>query len=126
MITYGTFNDSLEVIKAKGDVHTSSYNEETRALNLGIDWLQEAPLVEHCAFLTDSLSLLQAIDNNHPDTATIRSRLQGACDRIDLLYVPGHKDIPGNELADTHAKAAALLEGPPARDRRPRNHPQTC
>ena len=118
VITFGTFDEPecMEVVKAKGDVHTSSYNEEMRALNLGIDWLQEAPLVEHCAFLTDSLSLLQAIDNDHPDTATIRSRLQRACDRIDLLYVPGHKDIPGNEMADTHAKEAALLEGPPANE----------
>ena len=29
--------------------------------------------------------------------------------QFDLLYVPGHKDIPGNEIADQHAKAAALL-----------------
>jgi ribonuclease HI len=116
VVTFGTFDDPqrLEVVKAKGDTHTSSYNEETRALNLGIDWLCDAPLVEHCAFLTDSLSLLQAIDNEHPETAVIRSRLQSACNRVDLLYVPGHKDIPGNEMADTFAKEAARDDGPPA------------
>lgn len=116
VVTVGSFDDPqcLEIVKAKGDVHTSSYNEEWRALNLGIGWLEEATHVEHCAFLTDSLSLLQALDNDHPDTQCIRDRLQSACSRIDLLYVPGHKNIPGNELADTHAKAAAQLDGPPA------------
>ena len=56
--------------------------------------------------------LLQALDNDKPDTAEIRARLQQACTKIDLLYVPGHRDIPGNELADTHAKAAAALDEP--------------
>jgi len=116
VVTTGCFDDPqcVEVIKAKGDEHTSSYNEETRALNLGITWLEESQHCRHVAFLTDSLSLLQALDNDHPETAGIRDRLQHACDKIELLYVPGHKDIPGNELADVHAKEAALLEGPPA------------
>ena len=54
------------------------------------------------------------MDNDKPDTAELREELQRACGRVDLLYVPGHKDIPGNELADIHAKAAARLEHPPA------------
>ena len=116
VVTTESFDEPqcVEVIKAKGDVHTSSYNEERRALNLGIGWLEDSPHVSHCAFLTDSLSLLQARDNDHPETADIRGRLSNACTTIDLLYVPGHKDIPGNELADTHAKEAALIDGPPA------------
>jgi ribonuclease HI len=113
--TFGTFDDPqrLEVVKAKGDTHTLSYNEEMRPLNLGIDWLSNAPLVEHCTFLTDSLSLLQVFDNEDPKTAEIRSRLQPACNRVDLLYVPDHKDIPGNEMADMFAKEAARGDGPP-------------
>ena len=106
----------IDVIEAKGDRRTSSYEEEKRALSLGIQRLEAQPRRRHCAFLTDSLSLLQAMGNDHPDTADIRSRLIHACDRVDLLYVPGHKDIPGNELADGHAKAAAALDQPYAND----------
>ena len=91
------------------EYHTSSYKEEMRALGLGIGWVETHPRRHHCAFLTDSLSLLQAMDNDQLDTASIRARLQQAC---DLLYVPGHRDIPGNELADLHAKAAAALDQP--------------
>ena len=118
VVTTGTFDEPvcIGVIEAKGDEHTSSYKEEKRALGLGIQWLEEQPRRRHCAFLTDSLSLLQAMDNDQPDTADIRSRLLHACEEVDLLYVPGHQDIPGNELADTHAKAAAALEQPYAND----------
>ena len=58
--------------------------------------------------------MLQAIDNEHPETAELRTRHRSACNRVDLLYVPGHKDIPGNELADTFAKEAPRADGPPA------------
>ena len=73
-----------------------------------------SPRRRHCAFLTDSLSLLQAMENDHPDTADIRSRLIRACGRVDLLYVPGHKDIPGNELTPSHS-------GPPDQSSRQRS-----
>ena len=114
VITTGEFDDPavIEAVEAKGEHHTSSYKEEMRALGLGIGWLETHPRRHHCAFLTDSLSLLQAMENDQLDTASIRARLQQACDKIDLLYVPGHKDIPGNELADLHAKSAAALDQP--------------
>ena len=35
------------------------------------------------------------------------------CDEVHLMYVPGHKDIAGIELADKYAKTAATLPGPP-------------
>ena len=31
------------------------------------------------------------------------------------MYVPGHKDIPVNEIADKHAKEAAKIQGPYAK-----------
>ena len=104
VVTTGPFDEPvcIDVIEAKGDRRTSSYEEERRALCID--------------GLTDSLSLLQAMENDHPDTADICSRQIRACDRVDLLYVPGHKDISGNEPADVHAKAAAALDQPYAID----------
>ena len=59
-----------------------------------------------------SLLHRQALENNHPDTADTRQCLQSlSIPKLDLLYVPSHKDVPGNELADHHAKAAARLPG---------------
>ena len=58
------------------------------------------------------MSLLQALENNHPDTAgTMQCLLSLPIPKLDLLYVPGYKDVPGNEIADHHAKAAARLPG---------------
>ena len=97
----------------KGNIITCSYKEEHRALNLGLEWLQSAPPYNCVLFCTDSLSLLMAIDNESPDTSDIRKKIQGLqYSSVELFYVPEHKDIPGNELADEKAKEAAKLPGP--------------
>ena len=112
VITDGPYDNpnKIATLEQKGSKYTCSYEEEKRALHLGIQWLSTAQRYNHVAFCTDSLSLLQALNNDHPDTADTRNLLQSLTNiRLDLLYVPGHKDIPGNELADQHAKAAARL-----------------
>ena len=91
----------------KGNQDICSYEEEKRALILGIG---NMPL-NTVTFATDSLSLLEAIKNKSEDTIITRQRLQAMkVAQLNLLYVPGHKDIPGNELADLAAKAAAKLQ----------------
>ena len=113
VITDGPFKNPncIETKEQKGSKHTCSYEEEKRALLLGIEWLSNHPGYGQVAFCTDSLSLLQAIDSRNPDTAVIRNSLPNVCVHAHLLFVPGHKDIPGNELADKHAKQATKLPG---------------
>ena len=112
IVTDGTFDNpnSLATLIQKGSKFTCSYEEEQRALNLGLDWLTSAPPYNHVMFCTDILFILQALENDHPGTLETRQRLQFHANTIfELLYVPGHKDIPGNELAAQHSKAAARL-----------------
>ena len=114
VITRGTFSNPVcvEVIVEKGRVYTCSYEEEKRAMLLGINWLS-GKMYKMVTFATDSLSLLQAIDNLSQDTTEIRQLLPNVCEHANLMYVPGHRDIPGNEMADEHAKRAATLTDPP-------------
>ena len=105
--------EEVEGCQAKGSRFTCSYDEEFRALNLALDWIaanrtEQDPKVTFC---TDSLSLLQAIENLNPDTDEIRQKMESLEGSIDLMYVPGHKDVPGNELADKYAKDATKLPG---------------
>ena len=61
------------------------------------------------AILTDSMSLIQAMRNKSVCTKTLRNKLEELSNNVGMLlkWVPGHKDIPGNELADKYAKEAA-------------------
>ena len=68
---------------------------------------------------TDSKSVLQALDNNKQDNASIRSLtleidnfIKDFDQEITLQWIPSHCNIPGNERADTLAKKGASLEQP--------------
>jgi ribonuclease HI len=117
VVTSGSTRDLCRVAtcQAKGDRLTSSYSEEERALSLGIEWASNHPQ-ERVAFCTDSLSLLLAIQSRNPKTDPIRRQIESLSAEVELMYVPGHKDILGNELADAYAKKAARQVGPFARD----------
>ena len=73
--------------------------------------VDKANKVNRTAICTDSLSLLLALEHNNPEISNLRSKLEDLSCTVDLLYVPGHKDIAGNELADKYAKEAAGSEG---------------
>ena len=58
---------------------------------------------------SDSQSLLLSIDSLNPDTQEIRNILESLHGRTYLHWIPGHINIPGNEIADKAAKEAAQL-----------------
>ena len=72
------------------------------------------------AILTDSMSLIQALRNKSTCTKTLRNKLEELSNNVGMLlkWVPGHKDIPGNELADKYAKEAASAARAPATNSR--------
>ena len=64
------------------------------------------------AICTDSLSLIQAMQNKSMCTKNLRHKLHTLSSNINMLlkWVPGHKNIPGNEMADQYARIAAVYK----------------
>ena len=69
----------------------------------------------HAVICTDSLSLIAAIQSGSSDHPTLIDvlmcvhRLLQTDHDVTLLWIPGHCNIPGNELADNEAKLALTL-----------------
>ncbi len=62
---------------------------------------------------TDSQSLLKAIERQSPVTHHLSWILNAPPDPNTLLWIPGHKGIPGNELAKEPLQPSMELLGPP-------------
>ena len=103
---------TIDKIKTKGRIITSSYEEEKEAMDSAIKWLEKNTVEEHDKVLicTDSQSLIAALDNESSDVASLCRRLDAMDRHIDIQWVPGHMDIPGNELADKFASEATELK----------------
>ena len=102
---------TIDEKKTKGRILTSSYEEEKEAMDSGIKWLEKNIVAKHDKVLicTDSQSLTAALDNESPDVASLCRRLDAMDRHIDIQWVPGHMDLPGNELADKFANEATEL-----------------
>ena len=114
VVTRGDPNDPTVVatLIEKGSPLTSSYEEERRAMELAVGWVEShlGPS-QSAAVFTDSQSLCMALAGPTPGLDLLRAALNRAKSRITIQWIPGHCNIPGNELADTAAKSATSLEG---------------
>ncbi len=92
---------------------TSSLAEET--MRPALEWATANHPDHSLTIFTDIQSLLKAIECRSPVVHHLRSLLNARLGRTTLLWIPGHKGIPGNELADTEAKTAASTTSDPPR-----------
>jgi ribonuclease HI len=103
----------LEKFMRKGAKHTCSYEEEAEALDIILDWVEEAcDPNESVGIFTDSQSLCEALLSFSPDIDQLRFKLKNSKCKIFIQWIPGHSKIPGNDLADELAKQATLIPGP--------------
>ena len=97
----------LEVLQKKGNKYTCSYDEEKAAMNLALDWMLENSRSSDAIICSDSQSLIISIESRQANVSDIVSKLQQLKGRVTIQWVPGHSNIPGNEMADKYAKAIA-------------------
>ena len=106
--------DVVDTLYDRGAALTCSYEEERRAMQLAVDWINQH-LVQStsAAIYTDSQSLCMALLGSSPDLDTLRLSIDNCVALSHIQWVPGHCDIRGNVLADTAAKSATSLPTPP-------------
>ena len=112
VVTIGDAEEPITVdtLTERGRALTCFYEEEACAMLLATNWI-----AEHCSqttkilICTDSKSLCQKLLGNSIEVTDLRQQILDTPGVITIQWVPGHSDIPGNELADAAAKEATLL-----------------
>ena len=70
-------------------------------------WCQEFQLPSsHYLIATDSQSLCQALLGHNPSVDQLKLQLDLCPGTITIQWIPGHAEIPGNDMADADAKNA--------------------
>ena len=76
-------------------------------MNLALDWMIENSRSTDAVICTDSQSLVIAIESRQSNVMDIVEKLQQLTGRVIIQWIPGHSNIPGNDLADQYAKEVA-------------------
>ena len=104
----------LDVItsrKTKGRTSTSSYEEETAAMESALTWTLtngSYPSIS-ILFCTDSKSLCEVLISSHPRTFSIHNSINSISSSIFIQWIPGHSVVPGNDIANKAAKEATII-----------------
>ena len=125
IVTRGSAEEPVvsETIMRKGAALTSSYEEELQAMEDALSWsVENGEVGQRIVVATDSQSLCSALRFGGEEVAGLRCKLQRCSAEVVIQWIPGHSDIPGNELVDLHAKQAARMEG----DGRPISYKSAC
>ena len=101
----------VQTIQARGAKLTCSFAEEHQAMHMAADWLIENNISTSVAIFTDSQSLCIALEKLSPGVEALSAKLNGITAPITIQWIPGHSNVPGNELADAAAKAATEQPG---------------
>ena len=92
---------------------SSSLDVEVRALRLAADLVECLSGDGRVVLCSDSRSVLEALrlpmDRERPDITSLRLGLIRLGRKVVLRWAPGHCGLPGNEMMDRMAKAAASV-----------------
>ena len=107
-------------VSAPGGILCSNYRAEVLALLSATETINSwEEKLKKAAFLTDSLSALQALMSGEPDTTqkklTKNISTLAQTTYVVLQWIPAHTGIRGNEIADQLAKEGTKKEQPPTR-----------
>ena len=96
---------------------SSSYKAEKSAMVRAILWLDEYEDWQSALVLWDSKSLVETLVNSKQpvgDVHRIQSAIAELCKKkeVRIMWVPGHCNLRGNELADFEAKLGSELAQP--------------
>ena len=93
--------------------NSTNYRAETEALMRAASLIQKCDCdCEQVVFLTDALSVLQALQNSKLPSLASALYEVAKSRRVALQWIPAHCGVPGNERADRLAKDGASGEQP--------------
>ena len=91
--------------------NASIFSAERQAFNMTFDYIEEVNLSKVIIF-SDSLSVLQSINNSKIDNSVIQDKHNMSHKQIIFCLLPSHVGIRGNEKAHKAAKLALSLQPP--------------